>query len=235
MLCEVKTGSRDRRSGFTLVELLVVIGIVALLISILLPALNKARSAANTVACASNLRQIGQAFMMYTQDGNKGYLPSPYTSEVWPDSTWMYKLQPYLSRKKSSGVTADNYALAYDGVFRCPGKGNWSLAGPTDRERVSYGMNRFDPDGTRGRRSVKITSVGQFTIATKTRETTRILLAGENNNGTIGLFNRSDLYTLNPPTLYPALWHSKRDNVLFCDGHVEPVPADGLTWDLVLK
>src|SRR4051794_29493503 len=68
------TPSRSVRRGFTLVELLVVIGIIAVLISVLLPALSKARGRAQTVSCASNLRQITQAALMYATEF-KGSLP----------------------------------------------------------------------------------------------------------------------------------------------------------------
>ena len=73
-----------RRRAFTLVELLVVIGVIALLISILLPALQKAKESANTVKCAAQMKQIMLAMIMYTGD-HKGYFAIPPSiGETYP-------------------------------------------------------------------------------------------------------------------------------------------------------
>jgi prepilin-type N-terminal cleavage/methylation domain-containing protein len=78
------------RAGFTLVELLVVIGIIAVLISILLPALNKAREAAKRVQCASNQRQVAMAFFNYAAR-EKGNLPPSYRQKPDPGYSWAYE------------------------------------------------------------------------------------------------------------------------------------------------
>jgi prepilin-type N-terminal cleavage/methylation domain-containing protein/prepilin-type processing-associated H-X9-DG protein len=120
-----------RRHAFTLVELLVVIGIIAVLIGILLPTLNGARRAAYTVQCSSNMRQLATAMLMYIND-NKGKFPATASDEVagitpgggfwWPDTlvTGNYIKGTNLNVYKKTPSTTSEKVFSSKSPFRCP-------------------------------------------------------------------------------------------------------------------
>jgi len=103
--------------AFTLVELLVVIGIIGLLIALLVPALNKARDAAKTLQCATQLRQIGQAIYNYA-NANRGLTPAWSVIHYYPDTPppedpnqpdysgpgWIVLLEPYIAQKPDGKI-----------------------------------------------------------------------------------------------------------------------------------
>src|SRR5690349_18636894 len=80
---------RSRRPGFTLVELLVVIGIIAVLVSILLPSLNRARESAKQVKCLNNLRTLAQATIMYCSE-NLFCVPTSAEGPPQQKEDWIY-------------------------------------------------------------------------------------------------------------------------------------------------
>jgi prepilin-type N-terminal cleavage/methylation domain-containing protein/prepilin-type processing-associated H-X9-DG protein len=95
-----------RRRGFTLIELLVVIAIIAVLIGLLLPAVQKVREAANRTKCDNNLKQLGLATINFAQSSGRGGIPPAYTYMTGPSSGWGVYILPYMEQ--------DNLYKQYD-------------------------------------------------------------------------------------------------------------------------
>src|SRR5439155_6116532 len=145
--------------GFTLTELLVVIGVIAVLISLLLPALGKARAAANETSCLSNLRQMGAAWTMYLTE-HRGRLPeyiwnTPPTPEIAWRGYWLGILDSYSVRGQTLLCPAASEAIpfnlnggfgnvkyAWTGRFYPTAATVVRLAAGTFRSG-SYGYNRY--------------------------------------------------------------------------------------------
>ena len=153
-----------RKKGFTLIELLVVISIIAVLLSILMPALKKAKDKARSVICRSNLKQWALPFGMYAQDNNdkfmRGWEDGPYPDGsggmTWMGKQWMNQLRPYYSNVHNFCLCPMTKIPKTDrrtggSVFEA-----WAnLSGTADNATMkgdygSYGMNTwaYNPQGT---------------------------------------------------------------------------------------
>jgi prepilin-type N-terminal cleavage/methylation domain-containing protein len=125
--CATNGSRHSRRFGFTLLELLIVIGIIAVLIAMVMVALRRARIAAESVNCLSNLRQITTGLRMYTAD-NGNRFPNPGAEEV----SWESTIQRYLPNSKVFACPADEELAPTSGSsydWRDTGVAETTLAG----------------------------------------------------------------------------------------------------------
>jgi prepilin-type N-terminal cleavage/methylation domain-containing protein/prepilin-type processing-associated H-X9-DG protein len=146
-----------KRHAFSLVELIVVMGLISVLISLLIPVTMKVRAASQATACMSNLRQMGNAWMMYANENNDyllPYLSMPSSPEVAWGSYWLGVLDRYQVRASallcpSATDTIDDpdnrgfgsASHAWTGKYSAPGSA--VKLTPTQYRDGSYGYNRY--------------------------------------------------------------------------------------------
>ena len=240
-----------KRRGFTLVELLVVIGIIAVLIAILLPALNAARQQAVTVQCASNIRQIGQALQIYFVENN-GYIPKPNYSPQAPFPAaaskiyWHDQLAKYMAIPKDWYGFPDRYMIdkrPWDGtVLACPVRHG-------DPTKISYHVNRLftNWDGTNMYTRTTYRGAWDMTKITQyKRPGDTMYLCEQWSQATYPfvtsitqVYNANEikrvpqLASINGSYAAPESRHNrgKVANFLFLDGSVKTLRADQLAYD----
>lgn len=222
---------RQLTRGFTLVELLVVIGIIALLIGILLPSLSKARRQAAGTACLANMKQIMTATIMYAGD-NKGYLPytgwgdgfnfTPNAAQSCPN--WAYDGNVVGARGSFDASDIETGSLwKYIGgnrqVFRCPVD-----TGPWDNKQWYTVMTTYCANGSMGGWIPKIRKITEYKSGTSAAMYWEVGISASGGEA---------WDAANFPSEGITVRHNNRSTPIgFLDGHAEMYSLDQFNTEL---
>jgi prepilin-type processing-associated H-X9-DG protein/prepilin-type N-terminal cleavage/methylation domain-containing protein len=185
------------RVFFTLIELLVTIAIIAILASLLLPALKNVRAKGKEIACAGNLKQISCAFSLYCQDYDGWF---PYSTGMPSGDYWFKDICDYAGGLGES-IQYQNRVSC----FKCPSTNGMSSAGWS--YSTDYTMNYNIADGWSSPHNRKISSItnpSQLNLAT---------------DGLGGIYNYGHWDDLSLGVMRIQNRHNNGANFLFCDGH----------------
>jgi len=192
------------RRGFTLIELLVVIAIIAILAAILFPVFARAREKARQTSCLSNVKQMGLASVMYSQDYDDMIVPSyiqwsngkNYT--IWYGTTGA--LAPYTGSRQ---------------IFHCPNSGGQAYAsgGGTD-----YGINM------RIARNITVSSGSSYNMSEVKYPAETVLIADSDWTRSLTDYKTSNCWRINDsrhPSYFIPARHNEGANIAFVDGHAK--------------